>query len=238
MKKKLLSLLLALVLISGLSVPSLAAGGFADVDANAYYAEAVDWAVEKGITVGTSDTTFSPERTCTRGEIITFLWRAAGSPEAKYNTTILESPDQIQDIKPGDFFYKAVLWAKEQEAFEGNLFQPRESCTRLMAVEFICSCNKYSSISTRALDAGFSDASSPAVNWAVAWGIVKGTGENTFSPEKTCTRGQIVTMLHRYDTQGPSTHDAGGTYFHELDPSIKLEMNTKFADLKFSVYSI
>ena len=208
MKKKLLSLLLALVLISGLSVPSLAAGGFADVDANAYYAEAVDWAVENGVTSGTSATTFSPEKTCTRGQIITFIWRAAGSP--------MPSGDYpVSDIAPNNYFYNAVLWAKERNMFSGDSFRPNDPCTRLEAVEFL-----HLVYWRGAVKSNFSDVSdSQAVDWAASWGITSGTSATTFSPDAICTRGQIVTFLHRAVQQPVvDISKMTGTYVLERNP--------------------
>lgn len=216
MKKKLLSLLLALVLISGLSVPSLAAGGFVDVDANAYYAEAVDWAVANGVTSGTSDTTFSPDKTCTRAQIITFIWRAAGSP-----TPTGDFP--VSDIAPGSYYYNAVLWAHERNMFPGDSFRPNDPCTRLEAVEFL-----HSVYWRGAVKSNFSDVNdSQAVDWAASWGITSGTSATTFSPDAICTRGQIVTFLHRA-VQLPVVDIAKmtGTYVLERNP--KYEMVIEF----------
>ncbi len=107
---------------------------FDDVDPTAYYAKAVDWAVKKNVTSGISETKFGPGKPCTRGQIVTFLWRAAGSPEAKV------SSNQFADIKPGDYFYKAVLWAVEQKITSGTdelHFSPNAPCTRAQAITFI-----------------------------------------------------------------------------------------------------
>lgn len=199
MKKRILSFSLALLLALGLTVPAMAAGKFADVPADAYYADAVAWAVERGIAAGTGETTFSPDQTCTRGQIITFLWRRAGAP---YNANW----GGVSDIRESDYYYKAVLWAKAHELFEGDAFRPNDPCTRLAAVEFIWRLET----SPKAEPAGFSDVSSDAVNWATARGFVSGTSETAFSPEDACTRGQIVALLYRLATLDPS-----GTYLHE-----------------------
>lgn len=192
MKKRFLSLALALVLSLSLSVPAAAAGGFTDVDADAYYAQAVNWAVDQKITSGTTPTTFSPNQTCTRAQIITFLWRAAGSPNYGPNR-------EIRDVSSSDYYYKAVVWAAEFNLFDGNTFRPNDPCTRLMAMEFMWR----GSDSTEVEGSDFSDCSSMAVKWAVARGITTGTSATTFSPNQTCTRSEIVTFLHRQYSVDP-----------------------------------
>ena len=159
---------------------------FADVAETAYYRDPVAWAVEKGITNGTSDTAFSPNNTCTRAQIITFLWRAAGSPEPK-------SACSFTDINAGAYYEKAVTWAAEQGMASGDKFGPNDPCTREMAVEFMWK----QAGSPKAPAANFTDVSSDAVNWALEKGVTKGTSDTTFSPNNTCTRGQIVTFLWR-----------------------------------------
>ncbi len=160
--------------------------GFSDVAKNAYYAEPVQWAVAQGITNGTSDTTFSPDQTCTRAQIITFLWRAAGCPEPAIS-------NPFDDVAAGSYYEKAVTWAAEQGMVSGTSCAPDEACTRLMAAEFMWK----QAGNPLADSAGFSDVSSPAVDWAVAQGITNGTGENTFGPDEACTRAQIATFLFR-----------------------------------------
>lgn len=159
---------------------------FADVSADAYYAAPVDWAVAEGITDGTSDTTFSPDKTCTRAEIITFLWRAAGSPEPA-------DPLSFPDVNTNMYYAKAVAWAAENGMANGDIFSPDAPCTREMAVEFMW---KHAG-SPEAAEAGFSDISSGSVDWAVENGVTDGTSDTTFSPKDTCTRAQIVTFLYR-----------------------------------------
>lgn len=166
------------------TVPTV--GGFTDVTESAYYAAPVEWAVEKEITAGTTATTFSPSNTCTRAQIITFLWRAAGSPEPESNTP-------FSDVKADAYYAKATAWAAEQGMEKGSAFSPNAPCTRLMAVEFMW---KYAG-SPEAPEAAFTDVASGAVNWAVKQGVTNGTSTTAFSPERTCTRGQIVTFLHR-----------------------------------------
>lgn len=159
---------------------------FADVKSGDWFAAPVAWAVEKGITDGTSDTTFSPDDTCTRGEIITFLWRAAGCPEPN-------NVSAFSDVNADMYYAKASAWAKENGMASGDTFSPEAPCTRLMAVEFMW---KHAG-SPDAAAASFGDVSSPAVNWAVEKSVTNGTSDTTFSPDDTCTRGQIVTFLYR-----------------------------------------
>ena len=159
---------------------------FSDVAAGAYYADGVAWAVGKGITNGTSATTFSPDATCTRAQIITFLWRAAGSPEPKGSVP-------FTDVTAGSYYEKATAWAAEQGMASGAAFAPEDPCTRAMAVEFMWK----QAGSPNAAEASFTDIASSAVDWAVEQGVTNGTGETTFSPDLTCTRGQIVTFLYR-----------------------------------------
>jgi len=164
---------------------------FEDVKDEDYFAEPVQWAVEKGITNGTSQTTFSPARNCSRAEIVTFLWRAAGRPEPKADLT-------ISDVNSDDYYYKAVLWAAESGMFSGEVFSPGSPCTRAMAVEFMWK----QAGRPESNGGGFADVPSDAsyaqaVAWALEKGVTLGTSESTFSPDDTCTRGQIVTFLHR-----------------------------------------
>lgn len=170
---------------------------FTDVPENEYYSDAVTWAVAKGITVGTSETTFSPNADCTRGQIVTFLWRAAGSQEPT------SSNNPFVDIKPSDYFYDAVLWATENGITYGTsdtTFSPDDPCTRGQSVTLLWRAESNPAVSSAVPD--FIDVSNDqyytdAVAWAVENDITKGTGDNKFSPEDTCTRGQIVTFLYR-----------------------------------------
>lgn len=159
---------------------------FADVAADAYYAEPVTWAVEQGITYGTSVNTFSPDDTCTRAQIIMFLWRAAGSPEPKNSSA-------FTDVEADAYYAAAAAWAAENGMASGSTFSPDAPCTREMAVEFMWRHAGSPSAPT----AGFTDVSSAAVNWAVEKGVTYGTSLTTFSPDDTCTRAQIVTFLYR-----------------------------------------
>ena len=169
---------------------------FVDVaDPSAYYYNAVYWAADKGITSGTSSTTFSPGRECTRGQIVTFLWKAMGSPEpsSTYNP--------FMDVRSSDYFYKAVLWAKERGITSGKTattFEPGSPCTRGQIVTFLwIAKGRPDPITTYNpfTDVKITDYFYKAVLWAKENGITSGTSDTTFSPGKTCTRAQAVTFL-------------------------------------------
>ena len=157
------------------------------------------WAVahDPQITNGTSATTFSPTNTCTRGQVVTFLWRAMGSPEP----TSTENP--FADVKETDYFYKAVLWAKETGVTSGTsatTFNPGGGCTRAQVVTFLWRAEGKpapTSANNPFTDVPAGQYYTDAVLWAVGAGVTTGTGATTFSPDKTCTRGQIVTFLYR-----------------------------------------
>ncbi len=169
---------------------------FTDVPAGEYYAEAVNWAVAKGVTTGTSDTTFSPNDPCTRGQVVTFLWRAAGKPTPKSST------NPFKDVIAGQYYYDAVLWAVEEGITKGTsdtTFGPEETCTRGQIVTFLFRYAKGSDsgASNPFKDVKEADYFYSPVMWAVANGVTKGTSDTTFGPNETCTRGQVVTFLHR-----------------------------------------
>ena len=158
-----------------------------------YYA-GIEWAVDEGITNGTTATTFSPYQNCTRAQIITYLWRAAGSPEPAST-----EPAYTDVTDTSLYFFKAVQWASEQGLVEGETFDPYAGCTRAMAVYFMW----VAADSPEAAASSFTDVAADAdyaaaVNWAVAQGVTLGTGDgSTFSPDTVCQRGQIVTFLYR-----------------------------------------
>lgn len=166
---------------------------FKDVAATAYYFDPVQWAVKNKITLGTTATTFSPEQTCTKAQIITFLWRAVGSPAP--NIT-----NQYVDVSSSDFYYNAALWAYEKGLQTEWTFNGNEPCTRGQTVTYLWilagmpsgsqSSSKFTDISPLS---GLKDA----VSWANDNKIAYGTSATTFSPNSTCTRGQIVTFLYR-----------------------------------------
>jgi hypothetical protein len=200
MKKRCFSLLLCIcICISLLTVMASATGSpvFTDVKSDDYFAEPVAWAVSKGITNGTSNTTFSPTQTCTRAQILTFLWRAAGCPEPKAYTNF--SP--YYDVEMTDYFFKPAAWAAESgiTTIEGAYFEPNTPCTRAATVEYFWRYAGCPSADPLAFsDLGSNNNLQKAVAWAVTYGITNGTGGTTFSPNATCTRGQIASFLHRY----------------------------------------
>ena len=169
---------------------------FTDVPAGSYYEDAVIWAVDKGITTGTSATTFNPNGICTRAQAVTFLWRAAGSPAAK------SSAMPFADVKAGSYYYDAVLWAVENGITKGTsdtMFSPDATCSRAQIVAFLWRSEKSPAAGTAN---PFADVKSTAyyadaVLWAVKEDITKGTTNTTFSPNADCTRAQIVTFLYR-----------------------------------------
>lgn len=170
-------------------------GGFNDVLETDYFAASVLWAVENSVTSGTTATTFSPDDTCTTAQILTFLWRANGAPEPTSKT------NTFTDIKESDYFYKAALWAKENNIIskDSTVFNGNTLCTRSMAVLYIWraagfpAAEKTSSFT----DVAATTLYAPAVDWAVEVGVTSGTSATTFSPDTTCTRAQIVTFLYR-----------------------------------------
>ena len=174
---------------------STQSGVFIDVPAGSYYEDAVIWAVDKGITTGTSATTFNPNGICTRAQAVTFLWRAAGSPAAK------SSAMPFADMKAGSYYYDAVLWAVEQGITKGTTaatFSPNAPCTRGQAVTFLCrAVGTEGTGDTGFADVGANSFCAGSVKWAVENGVTKGTTATTFSPNETCTRSQIVTFLYR-----------------------------------------
>ena len=168
---------------------------FYDVPNGAYFYEAVKWAVENGITTGVGNDLFAPEQPCTRAQIVTFLWRAAGSPEPK------GAASGMTDVVSGSYYEKAVAWAIENGITTGtttSTFSPDATCTRAQAVTFLARALKAKAASA----AEFSDVPTgsyfaDAVAWAAANGVTEGIGGGLFGSDNDCTRGQIVTFLYR-----------------------------------------
>lgn len=191
MKRILAFLVLALAV---LALPASAAD-FEDVAADQYYSEAVAWAVERGITAGTTETTFSPDAPCTRGQVLTFLWRAAGSPEPREDTV-----NPFSDAAESAHYYSAVLWALEKNILPAReTLSPGTPCTRGEAMLYFW---RHAGSPAPETDAVFDDVDpaadyARAVSWAVETGITEGTADASFSPDRPCTRGQIVTLLRR-----------------------------------------
>lgn len=176
--------------------PAPTVNPFVDVPAGSFYYDAVLWAVEKGVTTGTSATTFEPDGSCTRAQAVTFLWRVAGCPAPKSTAM------PFTDVKAGSFYYDAVLWAVENGITKGTsetTFEPEAYCTRAQIVTLIWRAQKSPAAGT---DNPFNDVKAgsfyeTAVLWAVKAGVTKGTSATTFEPEGICTRAQIVTLIWR-----------------------------------------
>ena len=170
---------------------------FSDVKEGEYYYDAVLWAVENGVTQGTSTTTFSPTSLVTRAQMVTFLWRAAGCPEPT------GSAGKFTDVQRGSYYEKAVAWAIERGITKGTsatTFSPDTVCTRAQVVTLLA---RFAGVQDAVTQSVFSDVKSTdyfaaAVNWAKDNGVTSGTSATTFSPNANCTRGQIVTFLYRW----------------------------------------
>lgn len=169
--------------------------GFSDVEKDQYYYEPVYWALENGITGGMNATDFKPDATCTRGQIMTFLWRINGSPEPDPGN------NPFTDVTSDRFFYKPILWAYQSGMTAGTTtttFSPEAYCSRGQVMQFIWGCQKNKETRT----VGFTDVKNNAyyyhaVKWAYHNGITAGTTKTTFGPNEACTRGQIVTFLYK-----------------------------------------
>ena len=170
-------------------------GSFSDVASGSYCYDAVQWAVAEGITKGTDATHFSPNAGCTRAQVVTFLWRAAGSPDVNAAVNFV-------DVSASSVYYKAIMWAVANGITKGTdatHFSPNATCTRGQVVTFMYRAAGEPAVSGTG---SFSDVASgsycyDAVQWAVAEGITNGTDIAHFSPNATCTRGQVVTFLYR-----------------------------------------
>ena len=226
MKRKILCLLLALTLVLGLAatvfaspVAPQASNPFTDVKTSDYYYDAVLWAVAQNITAGTDATHFSPNESCLRSQVVTFLWRAAGRP-------VVQAVNPFVDVKPSDYFYDAVLWAVKEGITSGvdsTHFGPNATCDRSQVVTFLWRAAKRPTV----------DAANPftdvqpgnyyydAILWAAKNGITSGISATKFAPFQVCNRAQVVTFLYRTDKLPQPKPD---TYSFELrsnDPTGK-----------------
>jgi len=166
-------------------------GTFDDVDTSKYFAVPVLWAVENGITTGTKPDTFSPDDKCTTAQILTFLWRAVGSPEPDGDNPFTDVPDD-------KYFAKPAIWASEQGMVKGTLFRPDEPCTRSETVKYLwILAGKPEAPASNFTDVPATADYCQAVAWAVQQGVTNGASPTTFDPSGTCTRAQIVTFLWR-----------------------------------------
>ena len=191
--------------INAAFVKAVETSPFSDVSTSAYYYEAVKWAQEKGITGGIGNSLFAPNQPCTRGQIVTFLWRAAGSPVVNYAMN-------MTDVAEDAYYGEAVRWALSEGITTGigdTVFGPDAACTRAQAVTFLfryAAANGMDAVTLADLISGFADAASvpgyavSAMNWALSQGIMKGSGTQLLSGN-TCTRAQIVTFLWRLYTE-------------------------------------
>lgn len=183
---------------AGSTAPSYGTvGGFSDVHTSDYFAESVLWASQNQIATGTSSTTFSPYQPCTRAQVVTFLWRAAGSPSG-YGS----GSNTFRDVARGSYYDSAVAWAVSRRITNGTdsrHFSPDAVCTRAEAVTFLWrySGSPFAFTTSRFRDVSSGSYYAQAVAWAVNNNITEGTGTNTFSPDAPCTRAEFVTLLYR-----------------------------------------
>lgn len=223
MKKVVATVLAASIAAVGITAttPLAVTRAFDDVtDSGKYYFKPVYWAVEKGITSGTSDTEFSPDAICTRGQIATFLYQAIGNGEDA-------EPAGFSDISADKYYYRPVNWAAEKGITSGtgeNKFSPNDSCTRGQIVTFLY---KAAGSPESSLGSTFADVLTGkyyyrAVSWAVQNGITSGVGDNCFSPDSPCTRGQVVTFLYKYIN-------------HNQDVDVEIPKITRFRSDRYDV---
>lgn len=199
--KRFFSLLCSAAILSSLLPASALAAGFSDVPQNAYYQDAVDWAVQSHITAGTSASAFSPDAVCTRAQAVTFLWRSEGEPDTAGSTP-------FADVTAGSYYADAVQWATANGITSGTsstTFDPDAPVTRAQVVTFLYRSSGSPAVSSATSFADvFANAYyADAVRWAVAQGITTGTSAGTFSPDMHCTRAQIVTFLYRASDASP-----------------------------------
>ena len=181
--------------LAAADVPSSTGSSFTDVSSTAYYADAVAWAVENNVTSGTTSTTFSPNAGCTRAQVVTFLWRANGSPAAAASGTFTDVPGTA-------YYAQAVAWAVSKGITGGTTattFSPDSVCTRAQVVTFLYRAQGSPAVGGAG---SFTDVPSgayyaDAVSWAVTNSVTSGVTATTFSPNTTCTRAQVVTFLYR-----------------------------------------
>lgn len=175
---------------------SASTDGFTDISSDKYYFDAINWAVGSGITLGTTESTFSPNDVCTRAQIVTFLWRAAGRPV--YNDGVL----QFVDVPQSAYYYNAVKWAERNNITEGTdstHFSPNATCTRAQIVTLLMRANRFTDDAPKVDFVDVTDGSYyyKAVCWATKYGVTLGTDATHFSPNSGCTRSQLVTFMYR-----------------------------------------
>lgn len=205
MKRRVMALFLALTMLIGMAPAVFAADtGFSDVAADAWYAEAVKWAVDNNITGGIGNGKFGPNQTCTRGQVVTFLWASAGKP-------VMENADNpFSDVKESDWYYNAVMWAVSNNITGGTsetTFSPEAPCTRAAVVTFLYAAEGKPAVENAKndfVDVGSGDWFYAPVMWAVANNITGGIGNGCFGPDNACTRGQIALFLYKASLIGGS----------------------------------
>ncbi|MBR2382453.1 MAG: S-layer homology domain-containing protein [Anaerotignum sp.] len=167
---------------------------FTDVKPGAYYETPVQWAVENGITSGTSATEFSPNMTCSQAHILTFLWRSVDKPASD-----MASPYSNANVTQDKYYYTPFVWAWEKGMVGNTKHDPNAPCSRADVVSYLWKLEgKPAAAKSNFTDVSANAEYADAVAWAVANGITSGTSKTTFSPNDTCTRGQIVSFLYRY----------------------------------------
>ena len=222
LSRRWIALLLCIVMLVSMSSIAFAvdANQFADVSKLDYFYKAVNWAAENGITSGTGDGRFSPNDSCTRAQVVTFLWRAAGEPEP--GTT----SNYFVDVKMSDYFYKAVLWAVKNGITNGTdteYFSPDDSCTRAQVVTFLWRAAgepEPVTTSNHFVDVETSDYFYKAVLWAVENGITNGTDAEHFAPDDSCTRAQVVTFLYRDEKRKQEKSVSSSASSSTTEPSV------------------
>ncbi len=228
--KKILALCLLAALLLGMAPEgtALAAGSrFRDVSSTIYYYNAVNWAVEEGITTGTSQETFSPERMCTRAQVVTFLYRMLDGSSSG-------SGNPFRDVPGEEYFCGPVLWAVKEGITQGSsaaLFSPNRGCTRAQVVTFLwraAGCPEPQTGVNPFTDVPQREYYHKAVLWAVERGITNGMTPTSFAPERVCTRAQIVTFLYRY---GSPLLAESAIYTYDRQTETALAKVGQFADL-------
>lgn len=206
--KKFMALLLSLILALSCIILPASAAGFTDVDPQQYYYEPIRWASETGLINGMTSTTFEPESVCTRGQVVTMLWRQAGSPKAA------EPSDSFTDVKETDYYYEAVLWAAENNIVNGvtaATFEPESPCTRGQVAALLWRMNgrpaPHMGFRRYFTDVPADQYYYEPICWAVENRIANGTEPNLFDPETPCSRAQIVTFLYRAREENPDPRE-------------------------------
>ena len=175
---------------------------FTDVSSGSWYYPALVWAVSNGITSGTTTTSFSPSQTCTRAEVVTFIWNAVGKPSVDYSGSFFTQQNTFKDVKWTDWYFEAVNWAAINGVTKGTdktHFSPDQTCTRAEVVTFIWNAVGRPAVTVK--NNPFTDVSKTAwyyksVMWAFARGITSGVTAKTFCPDQTCTRAEVVQLLY------------------------------------------